>query len=138
MEFKREIRIAIGLGDNPQMTSAKCWEFSQPFVRISWHLLPVLFMSRVTQWETLFISKLGQLFRTPAVRWRGIILIIFLPEFLAGHALLEVERALSHLLRDAVAHLHVVRLVAADQPLGHCNKRDTSYHKYFVAKLSSN
>ena len=41
----------------------------------------------------------------------------FLPEFLAGHAVLEVEGALSHLLRDAVAHLDVVRLVAADQSL---------------------
>ena len=50
--------------------------------------------------------------------------LVRLPEFLAGHALLEVECALSHLLRDAVAHLDVVRLVAADQPLGHCNRRD--------------
>ena len=53
------------------------------------------------------------------------VLLVRLPEFLAGHALLEVERALSHLLRDAVAHLDVVRLVAADQTLGHCNRRDS-------------
>ena len=43
----------------------------------------------------------------------------FLPEFFARHALLEVQGALSHLLRDAVADLDVVRLVAADEPLGH-------------------
>ena len=41
------------------------------------------------------------------------------PELLARHALLEVQRALPHLLRDAVADFDVVRLVAADEPLRH-------------------
>ena len=41
------------------------------------------------------------------------------PELLARHALLKVQRALPHLLRDAVADFDVVRLVAADEPLRH-------------------
>ena len=43
----------------------------------------------------------------------------YVPEFLARHAVLEVEGALAHLLRDAVADFDVVRLVAADEPLRH-------------------
>lgn len=34
-----------------------------------------------------------------------------------------MEGALSHLLRDAVAHLDVVRLVAADEALRNCKMR---------------
>ena len=44
------------------------------------------------------------------------------PELLARHALLEVQRALSDLLRDAVADLDVVRLVAADESPRDCNR----------------